>query len=224
MISKGSLLVISLILVVLGVGFFECLGVQAPYVVPTSGTIDYPSFQFRSDFVVNGKWWSLSTVNSYMYNLSVAFPSFVRREKIGTSCNGYGIYALIIGVGPKYMITDSAIHGNEKAGAFGALNFANCLISSWNDPYWNSRLREITVIIVPVLNPDGFVKDTFVFDPPDGGGLNGDGSNLNRDFPPGVLNTTAPEAVAYLNLWAKYPPSILVSDHTGETGVVYWSQ
>lgn len=192
--------------------------------LPSSGSINYGKSVLKDNFVINGSWWSLSTVYGYIYNLSVAYSTFVRREKIGVSYSGYNIYALVIGLGSKYMTMDGAIHGNEKTGTFGALAFANFLIRNWQDPYWNSRLHRVAVIMVPVLNPDGFVKNSYDFNPPDGGGLNGAGQNLNRQFPPGCTNTTAPEALAYLNLWAKYHPSVLVSHHTGQLNIVYWSQ
>jgi len=202
----------------------EVFSLTTQVTIPTNGSINYNELVLKDEFVVDGEWWNLDTVNNYMYNLSEAFPSFVRREEIGVSCNGYSIYALIIGLGSKYMVIDGAIHGNEKTGTFGALKFANYLIRNWNDQYWNLRLRKVSVVMVPVLNPDGFVKNSFEFDPPNGGGLNGHGKNLNRQFPPGCTNTTEPEALAYLHLWAKYPPSVLVSHHTGQMNLAYWSQ
>lgn len=218
--SSRTIFIVAILFFSLVSGIFGLQSFQVT--VPSSGVIDYRSV-LRDDFVINGSWWELDTVYSYMYNLSVAFPTFVRREWIGVSYNTYDIYALIIGLGSKYMVMDACIHGNEKTATFGALEFANFLIRNWNDSYWNSRLHEITVVMVPVLNPDGFVKNSYEFDPPDGGGCNGNGKNLNRQFPPGA-NTTEPEALAYLDLWSRYPPSVLVSHHTGELNKVYWSQ
>lgn len=220
---KELALIISLVILLLCAFALECFSLQFPTLIPTSGSISYTPV-LDDNFVVQNKWWDLDTVYDYMYNLSAAYSGFVRREKIGVSCNGYDVYALVIGSGSKYMIIDGAIHGNEKMGTFGALKFANYLIRNWNDPYLNARLHRVAVVIVPVLNPDGFSKDSFAFDPPDGGGCNGNGANLNREFPPGVTNTTEPEAVAYLNLWAKYKPSVVVSHHTGAANIVYWSQ
>lgn len=222
--TAQSTWIVLLYILLLGTLVFESYSLQsASIVVSTTGSVSYASV-LNDGFVVGGKWWNLETVYAYMSNLSSTFSSFVRREKIGVSYNGYDIYALVIGTGYRYMVIDGAIHGNEKLGTFGALRFANYLIRNWGDPYWNARLHRVTVVMVPVLNPDGFVKDTFAFDPPDGGGCNGNGVNLNRQFPPGVTNTTEPEAIAYLDLWAKYVPTVVVSHHTGSANIVYYSQ
>jgi hypothetical protein len=77
-----------------------------------------------------------------------------------------------------------------------------------SDPNWEARLKQYTVIIVPVINPDGFVHNTRE---------NANGVNLNRQFPPLGL-TTEPEAWALRYLMGNYTPTVYVNIHEGG----YW--
>jgi len=98
------------------------------------------------------------------------------------------------------------MHGNEKTGTFACLRIAELLVEYYrSDPFWRSRLAEYTVIIIPVLNPDGFALNTRG---------NANGVDLNRQFPP-AGTTTEPEAWALRNLMDNYTPTIYVNVHEG---------
>jgi len=123
--------------------------------------------------------------------------------------DGRSIPAIIIGNGTKNAIVDGSIHGNEKTGTFACLRIAELLIQYYrSDPYWKTRLMQYKVIIVPVVNPDGFVRDTRE---------NANGVDLNRQFPPGGT-PTQPEALALMNLMGNCAPTLYVNMHEG----YYW--
>jgi hypothetical protein len=122
---------------------------------------------------------------------------------------GRNITAIFIGNGEKNVIIDGAIHGNEKTGAFACLRTFELLINYYrSDAGWRTTLSGYTIIVVPVLNPDGFVADSR---------YNAHGVDLNAQFPPDGT-PTEPEAFALMNLMGYYTPSVYINMHEG----YYW--
>jgi hypothetical protein len=151
-------------------------------------------------------WRSLDWIYSWMINFTEANNDIVTMKSIGTSVQGRSINALFIGKGTRYFIADGAIHGNEKAGSHALIRFAE-LITEWyrTEQSWQHKLAQYKIILVPVLNPDGYVAFT---------GGNANGKNLNRQFPPGG-NTTEPEAWALRWLMGNYTPTLYANLHSG---------
>ncbi|MEM5794635.1 MAG: LamG-like jellyroll fold domain-containing protein [Candidatus Aenigmatarchaeota archaeon] len=105
-------------------------------------------------------WWDINWVNTFTDSLATNNPEIVSKIVIGKSLEGRDISAILIGKGNRYVIIDGAIHGNEKLSTFASLRFAEMIIENYKARgYWYDRLQELKVIIVPILNPDGFVHN-----------------------------------------------------------------
>lgn len=175
----------------------------------------FPAIKMVQDFPVgryarwmaNGQsWWDLTWVYSRVDAIVSGNGDICRKWIIGHSVEGREIPAIVIGSGSRYAIIDGSIHGNEKTGTFACLRIAELLVEYYrSDPFWTSRLAEYTVIIVPVLNPDGFVRNTRE---------NANGQDLNTQFPP-EGTTTEPEAWALRYLMGNYTPTVYVNCHEG---------
>jgi len=155
----------------------------------------------------NGEvWYDLSWVYSRVDTLVSANGDIADKLVIGRSVEGRDIPAITIGSGSKNAIVDGSLHGNEKTGTFACLRIAELLIEYYrNDANWRSKLSEYRVIIVPVVNPDGFADNTRG---------NANGKDLNSQFPPDGT-TTEPEAWALRWLMGNYTPTIYVNCHEG---------
>jgi hypothetical protein len=117
--------------------------------------------------VIGGIKSNTGLVSSKNYNYS--FKTTCRRGySIGTSVEGRGIYAYYFGTGNKKILFYAAMHGTE-ANTKSTLN------------YWMSELEknfsqipsDKTVIVVPVLNPDGITNESR---------FNANGVDINRNF------------------------------------------
>lgn len=151
-------------------------------------------------------WQSLDWVNSWMTNFTEKNSDFVAMRSIGTSVENRSINALFIGKGTRYFISDAAIHGDEKSGTYSILRFAE-LLEQWyhSDTLWQQKLNQYMIILIPVLNPDGYnatQRD------------NANGIDLNRQFPPDT-QTTEPEAWALRWLMGNYTPTLYLTLHVG---------
>ena len=62
------------------------------------------------------------------------------------------------------------------------------------------KLTECKVIIIPVVNPDGFIRNSR---------FNANGVDLNRNFPP-TGSASQPETQALMNLMENYKPIFLI--------------
>src|SRR6185369_8946511 len=75
-------------------------------------------------------------------------------SNIGTSVEGRAITSYRFGTGPSKILFVGNMHGNEKSSAY--------TLNSWID-YLESHYDQIpanrTIIVVPDLNPDGFVAN-----------------------------------------------------------------
>lgn len=130
-------------------------------------------------------------------------------RKVGTSVQGRDINATFIGKGSRYILFESCIHGNEKIPVLATLRLLELIKESFEaGGYWYDRLQEVTLIIIPVLNPDGYVAGTRE---------NANGKDLNRQFPPGET-TTEPEAWTVRYLLGNYTPILFIDNHEGR----YW--
>lgn len=170
---------------------------------------DFPTGRYARWFANGIDWPDIDWVYSWMTDFTDANSDVVTMQNIGTSVQGRPINAFFIGDGTRYAIVDGSIHGNEKSTTFTCLRLAEVIVEDYHaGGYWSKRLQEYTVIIIPVLNPDGFDANTRE---------NANGVDLNRQFPPGGM-TTEPEAWALRWLMDSYTPTIYVNNHEG----TYW--
>lgn len=170
---------------------------------------DFPTGKYARWMANGQQWFNLTWVYSYIDQLVSDNADIARKMVIGKSVVGRDIPAIVIGTGSKCAIIDGSLHGNEKTGTFACLRLIELLIEYYHtDPYWASKMAEYRIIIVPVINPDGFVSGTRD---------NANGVDLNSQFPPDGT-PTEPEAFALINLMGNYTPTVYVNCHEG----YYW--
>lgn len=125
-------------------------------------------------------WYSSNKVTS-LHGLRILFTDIedlieycsFKKNLIGYSENGLPVYKITIGNGSKKVLMWSQMHGNESTGTKAIFD----LISFFNNPdkfrdLANSILKNCTIEIIPMLNPDGAITYTRV---------NANNIDLNRD-------------------------------------------
>lgn len=86
-------------------------------------------------------------------------------------------------------------HGDERLPVYAALNLIDSLAKKPS-----AALDSVSVVIVPTVNPDGFVA---------GRRFNAHGADLNRDW----LNSKQPETIAVTQLINRFRPHVLIDQH-----------
>lgn len=123
-------------------------------------------------------------------------------REIGRSVEGRPIYAAEFGDGPEVTLVFGGFHGDEKLGVDVVLAF--CREVRW------LPLEGRKVVVVPILNPDGYVA---------GRRTNARRVDLNRNFPTrdwagaGASPASEPEARVALDLVRRLRPAKIVSVH-----------
>lgn len=134
-------------------------------------------------------------------------PDLPGAEAVGTSVKGNPIERLVLGTGPEVVMIMATIHGNENAGTPLVLKLADILKSN------PALLKGKTVVLLPVVNPDGFLADMR---------YNARGIDLNRNFAAsnreanrryGVTELSEPESKLLVRLLEEHEPSRIVSIH-----------
>lgn len=81
----------------------------------------------------------------------------VQVDVAGQSFNGLDIYTARVGTGDKVLLIQSEIHGNEKTGTVAILNLLKSL--SNNSKQTKELLEEVTIVFMPMMNPDASEAD-----------------------------------------------------------------
>ncbi|MBC6465986.1 zinc carboxypeptidase [Actinomadura alba] len=78
----------------------------------------------------------------------------VRVDVVGRTQQGRELYAARVGTGRRVLLVQSAIHGNERTGTEALLGILKKL-GSGGDPTTKRALQGITLVAMPMVNPDG---------------------------------------------------------------------
>jgi murein peptide amidase A len=138
---------------------------------------------------------------------------------LGKTVRGRDITAMVYGSGPKRVLVFGGIHGDEQHTTVLARALAVNINADTLPP-------NLTVVVVPDVNPDGLMAATRV---------NANGVDINRNFPsktwraeyveqrhyPGAKPSSEPETRAVLSVLEKYPPHLVVTLHAA-LGCVNW--
>ncbi len=100
-----------------------------------------------------------STIKNKLENLTRDFP-FAYIEKISASENGIPIYLIKIGNGKIKVLSWSQMHGNEPTATKSFFDFIEFLKNPLFEEEKNFLLNNLTIYIIPLLNPDGSEKWT----------------------------------------------------------------
>jgi len=87
--------------------------------------------------------------------LHAKHPQDTALEEIGRSVEGRGIQQLTVGRGPRKILLWSQMHGDEPSATPALLDLADFLLANRTDPDAAAILERLTLIVVPMLNPDG---------------------------------------------------------------------
>lgn len=84
----------------------------------------------------------------------------LRVERAGESLLGRPIFLLTVGYGPRKVLLWSQMHGDEPSATPALLDLADFLLSHSEQPGIRRILEELTLLMVPMLNPDGAQRYT----------------------------------------------------------------
>jgi hypothetical protein len=87
--------------------------------------------------------------------LAATHPDQMALEEVGRSVEGRPIHLLKIGSGSRRVLLWSQMHGDEPSATPALLDLARYLASNREEPAARRILDELTLLIVPMLNPDG---------------------------------------------------------------------
>ena len=113
-------------------------------------------------------------------DLASRYSGKVRLEKIGESFLGRPIQMMTVGHGPRKILLWSQMHGDEPSATPALLDIADYLLSHADEAGPRLILDELTLLMIPMLNPDG--AELYLR-------RNAQGIDINRD----ALNLATPE-------------------------------
>ncbi|MBZ9778653.1 DUF2817 domain-containing protein [Psychroflexus sp. CAK8W] len=120
----------------------------------------------------------------------------------GHSEEGRIISSFHLGKGQTKILIWSQMHGNETTTTKSVFDLLNYL--SLNDKFSKVLFEKCSLIIIPVLNPDGAVNYTRV---------NANGVDLNRD----AFQQTQTESKALQSVYSKFKPDVCFNMHDQRT-------
>lgn len=121
---------------------------------------------------------------------------------VGKSVLGDDIFSITIGNGSKKILMWSQMHGNESTTTKAIFDFLNSCIAGHS--ITNKILKECTLCIIPILNPDGAKAYTR---------LNANKVDLNRD----AQDKTQPESVVLKTVFDDFKPHFCFNLHGQRT-------
>lgn len=90
-----------------------------------------------------------------LQRLAKTYPEEIRVETAGRSFQGRPIHLMTLGHGPNNVLLWSQMHGNEPSATTALLDIAHFLLSHSEDPGSAAILDTLTLLMIPMLNPDG---------------------------------------------------------------------
>lgn len=118
-------------------------------------------------------------LEALLRDLAKIHPDLVL-EEVGRSVKKRPIYRMTLGNGPRKVLLWSQMHGDEPSATPALLDLAHYLLKNRQQPEVARLLSELTLLMVPMLNPDGAEAYTR---------RNSQGIDINRD----ALNLATPE-------------------------------
>jgi len=140
----------------------------------------------------------------FFWNVWAELP--IKTQKLGVSVTGRPIYGEFLGSGPKVLLMVASVHGNEWVGT-PLLQYLQQYLKQHPE-----LLKDKTLILIPMLNPDGWVDNMR---------SNRQRVDLNRNFPTqnygrgltGEYPLSAPESRILYDVIEKYKPRLIVGIH-----------
>ena len=135
-----------------------------------------------------------------VYRLINKLPDWIEKSVLGVSVNHKAIHILRLGNGPKRLLIWSQMHGNETT-------TTKALFDLMSEPYIScikDKCHELSIYIIPQLNPDG--ADTYTRE-------NASKTDLNRD----AINRIEPESQLLRHAYDTIKPHFCFNLHGQRT-------
>lgn len=153
-------------------------------------------------------------LESELARLVELYPGKIRLQEVGKSVGGRPIELLTLGSGNEKILLWSQMHGDEPSATPALLDIASFLLAHDDQPGIAPILENYTLLIVPMLNPDG--AEAYER-------RNLQGIDINRD----ALNLATPEGRLLKKLRDEHLPILGFNLHdqdrratVGDTGVL----
>lgn len=157
----------------------------------------YPTIKESALF---GRWITLENILPLIKKLNSTYKT----EVLGFSEENRSIFKISIGSGKKKILMWSQMHGNESTGTKSVFDFLNYLEKQKDNIVVKTILEACTIVIVPMLNPDGSQAYTRV---------NAHQIDLNRD----AVDKKAKESKLLRNLLDEFQPDFCFNLHDQRT-------
>ncbi|SEA00871.1 Zinc carboxypeptidase [Thalassobacillus cyri] len=125
-------------------------GLAAPVYADSHGT--NPGTPENQEYSIGG-FISHAELSNKLAQIEKSSQGTVDVEVAGYSNQGREIYTATVGTGDKVLLLQSEIHGNEKTGTAALLNLLQSFGSN-NSPEIKNILQEVTIVAMPMINPD----------------------------------------------------------------------
>jgi len=152
----------------------------------------YDSYKFND---ITSRRFKHADLMKYLETLTKSLGDLVKMEQIGSSAENRSINLLTLGTGKTKVFMWSQMHGDEPTATMGLLDLLNYISLNKNSAEVKKILSETTLLIIPMLNPDGaerFQRRT------------SQGIDMNRD----ALSLQTPEARILKTTRDKFNPEI----------------
>ncbi|MEM6533170.1 MAG: M14 family zinc carboxypeptidase [Myxococcota bacterium] len=128
------------------------------------------------------------SVTAEMEALYARYPAFIERSEIGTTHLGTPLIALRIGSHPEdrsrpAVLLSGCQHANETSTPLHVLDAARTLLERRHEAPYSDWFRQMTLVVVPLVNPDGYVQRTRKNTRPIDDTQRRVGVDLNRNYP-----------------------------------------
>lgn len=145
-----------------------------------------------------GRYIHNKSIEPLLENLSATF----RIDNIGKSVKSENIYSVVTGNGNKKILLWSQMHGNESTTTKALFDILNILNDS--NTFSKTILSNCTLMIIPILNPDGAMIYTR---------FNANNVDLNRD----AQNLSQPESLILRKCFDDFQPDFCFNLHGQRT-------
>lgn len=140
--------------------------------------------------------------NDHIVPLLEKLKRYFQTSHIGNSVNDTPIYSIRLGQGKKKVLMWSQMHGNESTTTKAIFDLLNVFSNKVDD--LDSILKNCTLLIIPILNPDGAKRYTRV---------NANDIDLNRD----AQDLSQPESIALRKTFEAFRPDYCFNLHGQRT-------
>lgn len=147
-----------------------------------------------------GRYITAQKIVPLLYNL----PSFCAVQEIGFSVEKRAIHSITMGNGSTRILMWSQMHGNESTTTKALFDLLNAFQSKELSNVLGVLLEELTICIIPILNPDGAFYYTR---------NNANDIDLNRD----AQDQSQPESALLKSVFDNFEPDVCFNLHGQRT-------